>query len=170
MQRTERRGHHLSACMIDLDGFKRVNDEHGHLEGNRVLSAVGAALCGAARRYDAVGRFGGDEFMIVLPETSRADGERIAERFLVGLRATVEATTEARLDASVGIMEWDGKSSPLQLLDRADEVMRAAKHAGGGRVQAKGVTGAPLDGLTDVSRHMFGPFHVDRSSHSDARD
>lgn len=170
MQRSERRGHHLSACMIDLDGFKRVNDEHGHLEGNRVLSAVGAALCGAARRYDAVGRFGGDEFMIVLPETSRGDGEQIAERFLVSLRAAVEATTQVHLDASVGITEWDGKSSPLQLLDRADEKMRRAKHAGGGRVQVHGGTGAPHDGLIEVSRQMFGPFHVDRSNHGNAGD
>ncbi len=164
MQRTDRRGHRLSACMIDLDGFKRVNDERGHLEGNRVLSAVGAALRGAARRYDAVGRFGGDEFMVVLPETGNGDGERIAQRFLASLRPAVHATTSVPVDASAGIIEWDGESSPLKLLDQADEMMRDAKRAGGGRVQSAEGRGARLDGLTDLSRYMFGSFRAGRSN------
>jgi diguanylate cyclase (GGDEF)-like protein len=163
MQRTDRRGHRLSACMIDLDGFKRVNDEQGHLEGNRVLSAVGAALRGAARRYDAVGRFGGDEFTVVLPETGNGDGEQIAERFLANLRPAVRATTSVPVDASAGIMEWDGESSPVKLLDQADEMMRDAKRAGGGRVQSP--DGRPkLDGLTELSRYMFGSFRAGRSN------
>ena len=163
MQRTHRRGHRLSACMIDLDGFKRVNDEQGHLEGNRVLSAVGAALRAAARRYDAVGRFGGDEFMVVLPETANGDGERIAERFLASLRPAVRATTSVPVDASAGIMEWDGESSPLRLLDQADGMMREAKRAGGGRVQSADGLARP-DGLTELSRYMFGSFRSGRSN------
>jgi diguanylate cyclase (GGDEF)-like protein len=166
VQRTQRRGHRLSACMIDLDGFKRVNDEHGHLEGNRVLGVVGGALLSAARRYDAVGRFGGDEFMVVLPETGGADGERIAKRFLACLRAAIETAPPDSIDASVGLMEWDGESSPLQLLDGADLMMREAKGAGGGRVRWQ--RSAPeTDGLTELSRHMYGSFRASGSEEGD---
>ena len=166
-QRSRRRGHRLALCMLDLDGFKRVNDERGHIEGNRVLSLVGAALRSVARRYDTVGRFGGDEFMIVLPETGGHDAARIAERFLAGAQSAIRSATPVPLDASLGVAEWDGESSPMQLLDRADRVMRGVKRAGGGRVESEPSTHEPVDGFTELSRHMFGPFRADSADRED---
>jgi diguanylate cyclase (GGDEF)-like protein len=154
-QRSRRRGHRLSVCMIDLDGFKRVNDERGHIEGNRVLSAVGGALRSAARSYDAVGRFGGDEFAIVLPETGGRSGERIAQRFRTSVESAIAEETPIPITASIGIVEWDGEASPLGLLDMADHMMRQAKGLGGARVQSKG--NGHLDGLVDLSKQLARP-------------
>ena len=70
IRRSQRSRHRLSCCFIDIDGFKLVNDREGHLAGNRVLAAVGGALLAQVRGSDTVCRFGGDEFVAILPETS----------------------------------------------------------------------------------------------------
>jgi diguanylate cyclase (GGDEF)-like protein len=155
VDRSRRRGHRLSACMIDLDGFKRVNDERGHIEGNRVLSAVGSALRSAARTYDAVGRFGGDEFAIVLPETGGKGADRVAERFRASATSAIAEATSITIDASVGIVEWDGESSPLELLEMADEMLREAKGLGGARVRSQ--QDGRFDGLLELSRQLARP-------------
>ena len=156
VQRSQRRGHRMAVCMMDLDGFKRVNDQRGHIEGNRVLHTVGGALRSTAREYDAVGRFGGDEFVIVLPETGGRDGERIAGRFLANLRSATGTVTPIPLDASVGVVEWDGECSPVDLLDQADRVMREVKSTGGGRVKSDQSARARHDAFTELSRYAFG--------------
>jgi diguanylate cyclase (GGDEF)-like protein/putative nucleotidyltransferase with HDIG domain len=86
LARSRRNGSSLGVLLCDLDGFKKINDEHGHLDGDHVLKAVAAALKQSCRSYDYVARMGGDEFVVVLPDTEAAEVEESVVRF----RATVE--------------------------------------------------------------------------------
>jgi diguanylate cyclase (GGDEF)-like protein len=154
IQRSDRNQHRLSCCFIDLDGFKHVNDQQGHLEGNRVLAAVGAALRETARAYDAVGRFGGDEFVVVLPETGARAGTVVAQRFRAAARGALAESTAVPLDVSVGVVEWNGTGAAQELLEAADQALRDAKQAGGARV-TNGSAPALADGLLELTRDLM---------------
>ncbi len=134
VERAQREKHALACCFIDLDGFKAINDTHGHLAGNRVLAAAGTALLGGVRPYDAVGRFGGDEFVIVLPYAGAAAARRMVERIQIRIGAQVAASTGMSVPISVGVAEWGHVDSALDLLDAADRALIGAKHGGGARV------------------------------------
>jgi diguanylate cyclase (GGDEF)-like protein/PAS domain S-box-containing protein len=124
----------LAVAFIDLDDFKQVNDSHGHAAGDLLLIAAGERLRGAVRACDHVGRFGGDEFLVLCPDvTSKALATRIANRLAVALRGTV-ATDDNAIDlhASIGVA-WARHPTcgPNEMVRRADEAMYAAK--GGSR-------------------------------------
>jgi diguanylate cyclase (GGDEF)-like protein len=163
IKRSQRHGHRLSCCMIDLDGFKSVNDLRGHLEGNQVLAAVGAGLRSAARDYDSVGRFGGDEFVVVLPETGVVPGQRLAGRFLATAEAAIAETTTVHAGASVGIVEWDGNGSASDMLEAADRLMREAKATGGTRVRTDSLRNPPEDGIAALHNHLLLPRRLGRN-------
>jgi len=114
---------------VDLDGFKRVNDEHGHLFGDRVLQRVAEAMQRAVRREDAIARYGGDEFAIVVPG-GRGNGELVMRR----LREAVEsAAREAGVETglSCGVAAWPGDGATLEeLLHAADRMLYTAKQVG----------------------------------------
>lgn len=148
IQRSLRGDHRLACCFLDLDDFKRVNDKLGHLEGNRVLTAVGRGLRGAARPYDSVGRFGGDEFVVLLPETGAADGEAIAARYRAAVLRSISDLRAASVGVSVGVAEWDGNHSPARLLAAADCALAAAKGAGGVSAETQ------PDGLLELTRDL----------------
>ncbi|HOP40392.1 MAG TPA: GGDEF domain-containing protein [Geobacteraceae bacterium] len=84
-QRVRRRGGHVSVDMADLDYFKRVNDTYGHLAGDAVLRLTAERLRSMMRKYDAIGRYGGEEFLIVLPECDTENASAIAERLRLGI-------------------------------------------------------------------------------------
>ena len=130
VQRSTRQGHELSCCFLDIDHFKAINDEHGHVTGNRVLASAGAALTRSARGFDCVGRFEGDEFVIVMPETSAADARRAAGRMSRAVAAAVEEATGLRLTTSGGVAQWKRGQSMLQLLESADRALQANKAIG----------------------------------------
>jgi len=126
---------------IDLDGFKAVNDEMGHHAGDRLLAAVAAALRGAVRVEDAVGRFGGDEFLVLARGCGHAQAQALAEK----LRRTVQTTATAagvNVSASIGfaIAPTDTRD-PVALLQYADAAMYAAKYSGKNRVMPLGKPG-----------------------------
>jgi diguanylate cyclase (GGDEF)-like protein len=114
----------FSVAIFDLDFFKRINDEHGHLAGDELLRGFGEVLGETIRETDLACRFGGEEFVVVMPETDLAGAGRFAER--------IRQMTEQRLETSVsaGIaMALDG-DTPKSLVGRADEALYAAKHSG----------------------------------------
>jgi diguanylate cyclase (GGDEF)-like protein len=125
-----KRGHVLSVLMIDLDHFKGVNDQHGHLKGDDVLVGISKAIAACIRATDVAGRYGGDEFVVVLPDTEQAQAKLVAERLVAAVR---EAGAElgTAVTASVGIAEAKSADDVRSLMRRADESAYRAKQSGG---------------------------------------
>jgi diguanylate cyclase (GGDEF)-like protein len=133
-KRASRSGRPLSLLFIDLDGFKSVNDTHGHLFGSRCLVEAAAVIRSSARETDVVSRFGGDEFALVLPDTGGegafAVGERIRER-LAAHRFLAGDGLDIHLTASVGVATLpDVAASAEELVQAADKAMYQVKDAG----------------------------------------
>lgn len=128
------------ACIIlDLDHFKQVNDIHGHQVGDEVLMATAKALEAATREYDIVGRYGGEEFLIVLPKTAMATALVVAERCrdsIARLRFSTANNEEIRVTASLGVasIEQDQNISMEQMIHSADQALYSAKKAGRNQV------------------------------------
>jgi diguanylate cyclase (GGDEF)-like protein len=125
-----RRGGPPGVLMVcDLDGFKRVNDRHGHNAGNEVLRQFAGLLAGKVRRADTVGRLGGDEFGIVLNGATLANAQRRAQavRQLVATTHFVGADISIRLGASFGFVPFEGTEAEEDLLNRADLAMYSEK-------------------------------------------
>lgn len=130
---SQRHGHPTSAIMTDIDFFKSINDDHGHSAGDEVLRSVGNLLTGLARDTDIVCRYGGEEFSILLPHTTAADAEVVAERIRVAI-ADLEFDGFS-ITASLGVAEMTPETdSPQSLLDRADKCLYVAKRNGRNRV------------------------------------
>lgn len=127
LNRSARAGLPLSLCFIDLDHFKRLNDRHGHLRGNAALAEVGRVLRNGVRSCDTVGRFGGDEFLAILPETTAPHARRLAERLRSQIAAATVASIGERLSASIGTAQWVAGTTPEQLLADADQALLFAK-------------------------------------------
>lgn len=139
-KRASRSGRPLSLLFIDLDGFKAINDRHGHLFGSRALVEAAAVIRGSARETDVVSRFGGDEFALVLPDTggdgAYAVGARIRER-LAAHHFLVDDGLDIRLSCSVGVATLpDVAASAEELMHAADKAMYAVKESGKNGIQA----------------------------------
>ncbi|MCR6484636.1 GGDEF domain-containing protein [Amycolatopsis sp. OK19-0408] len=132
----------FGVLMIDLDYFKLINDEHGHLAGDTVLRAVAAAIKSAVRDYDSVGRFGGEEFVVLLPDIGPAAVLAVAERIrsaIETLKVEYEDGVSVRvidaLSASIGVATYpDGGTAVDRLLQAADKALYRAKDAGRNQV------------------------------------
>ncbi len=127
----------LALLAFDVDHFKRLNDQHGHGGGDRALASLSQIIARYLRPDDRVGRIGGEEFLVVLPETSLQDAEAIAER----MRHTIETSQldglpdGAYVTASFGVAELHSADDGVEpLLKRADDALYRAKHAGRNRV------------------------------------
>jgi diguanylate cyclase (GGDEF)-like protein len=128
-----RSGRSLSVCLWDIDHFKRINDTYGHDVGDQVLRAISAQLSAHLRLSDTLIRWGGEEFVVVLPETSLAAALLVAERMRVAV-AGMHLADGVRATASFGVSCYDGVEMLEQLLQRADQALYAAKSAGRNRV------------------------------------
>jgi diguanylate cyclase (GGDEF)-like protein/PAS domain S-box-containing protein len=126
----------LTLLAVDLDHFKRINDTYGHAAGDEALRAFSAVLRSGLRNPDCAGRLGGEEFMVVLPETGQEEAHQVAER----LRAAVEDLVVClekqiiRLTVSIGIASRDSCGSVEELMKAADHALYAAKDAGRNRI------------------------------------
>jgi diguanylate cyclase (GGDEF)-like protein len=129
LSRARREHYALAMLMLDVDGFKSVNERVGHLAGDAVLREVGQCLAAELRGYDLVARFGGDEFVALLPRITPDAAQRAAERIRGRLAAAGDVTV------SIGIATTaDGEIELAQLMQRADRALRAAKAAGRNRI------------------------------------
>ncbi len=142
MNRSVRSGCPVSLMMLDIDHFKQVNDSFGHTAGDRVLRSVGQVLRDSCRVYDVPGRYGGEEFCVVLPDTKVGNTTVVAERIrerLAASRFEIGADSVV-VTASIGIagvdsFESEGALSPSTLIERADRALYSAKHHGRNRVE-----------------------------------
>ena len=133
MARARRRRSSLSLAILDIDHFKAYNDTHGHLAGDEVLRACARAWDSTLRAEDAIARFGGEEFLVLLPDTAPPEAAEIVER--------LRERTPMRQTCSAGVACWDYAESIDELLGRADQALYLAK--AGGRDQ---MAEAPLAG------------------------
>jgi diguanylate cyclase (GGDEF)-like protein len=143
-ERAVRYGRPVSMIMMDLDDLKVVNDTYGHPGGDVVLQKVAVAIRGHIRRLDLPTRYGGDEFLVLLPETSLADAERVAQRISYEVRKIQAGTLP--VTASTGVVEWvAGIRSSQEFLGAADQALYEAKRRGGGAIVLH-VPAPPADG------------------------
>ncbi len=137
-ERFGRYGSQGSLMMVDIDHFKRVNDKHGHAAGDTVLRAVAQTLAGAVRPLDAVGRIGGEEFGLFLPETELDGAAVLAERLrgeVEGLRVALDGAGEVGVTVSVGVTSFRAEDPNWEsALGRADAALYAAKNGGRNRI------------------------------------
>lgn len=128
MERAARYRHAVSLLMIDVDRFKSVNDQNGHLMGDEILRGVGTVIRASARNVDVCGRIGGDEFAILAPETDQADAMALADRVLQHMR---QHPTPVRTTLSIGVCAlMPDMEQAATLLRRADKALYEAKKRG----------------------------------------
>jgi two-component system, cell cycle response regulator len=136
----------VAVALVDLDHFKRVNDTYGHAAGDSVLKEAATRMAGTVRPYDPVGRYGGEEFLVILPGCDEAGAQRTMERVRTSIAAAPVVTPggELRISCSIGVAcaSLDIEVAPellaraqQDLLQRADEALYAAKRNGRNRVE-----------------------------------
>jgi diguanylate cyclase (GGDEF)-like protein len=132
----------LSVLVLDIDKFKRINDNHGHAAGDAVLKTLARGVEACIRTTDVLARFGGEEFVVILPGTDSAGAQLLASRIrhaVEALRCDVDGIrgpVALHITVSIGVASLDNAENAEQLLQRADHAMYAAKHLGGNRVDS----------------------------------
>jgi diguanylate cyclase (GGDEF)-like protein len=146
LDRSARSGADVSLLMIDLDHFKALNDTYGHQAGDRALKAVAECLTETLRGYDAVGRYGGEEFAALLVDADELTGEAVAERVCAKIRE-IDIAGGIRVTASIGVATAPAARTDLDgLISRADAALYVAKNQGRDRVRpARSLTGIRTD-------------------------
>lgn len=134
-----RRGQPVALITLDADNFKPINDDHGHARGDAALRLLASCVRDQVRDADIVFRWGGDEFLVLLPDCALDDAARIAEKIRAAVAANpVGAGVDLRLTLSLGAGQWRPGESSDALIARCDDALYAAKRAGGNRVQLAG--------------------------------
>ena len=147
VSRTRRSDRGFCVLMIDLDGLKRINDEAGHLRGDEVLRALGAIIAGSIRTVDSAYRYGGDEFVVLLPETDIVGAFFVAEKIRIGAEevGSTQGSGESVTSVSIGLVSHpeDGTSAE-QLIAAADRAMYEAKKLGKNQISGNPRPRPPL--------------------------
>ncbi len=141
MKRARAQGASLTLIMVDIDNFKRVNDEYGHLTGDGVLKRISQVMKDGVRGTDLVARYGGEEFAVLLVETELEPAHQVAERLRAGVEALVpgELKIHQPVTVSMGLASFPGHAADERaLIERADECLYSAKRGGKNRVVVAG--------------------------------
>ena len=139
LQRAERRDSTVALLMIDLDDFKRVNDTYGHAAGDATIRAAATIIRRSVRPFDICTRYGGEEFAVVMPDSSASIAETVAERIrgrIGAWRPLESALASLNITASIGFALGRRTTSTDEFLARADRALYAAKNAGKNQVRA----------------------------------
>ena len=142
LARAERQGQQVAVIMADLDHFKRVNDAHGHMAGDAVLRVASQRMLSLLRPYDALGRYGGEEYLIVLPSCDRESAVAVAERLRIGVGNDPVDTSEGFLPITssfgVAVSDKETRGEVNSLVQAADLALYRAKKKGRNRVEVAG--------------------------------
>jgi diguanylate cyclase (GGDEF)-like protein len=133
IERAKRGMQKLSLAIVDLDFFKKINDSHGHVEGDKILREVAQEITRTIRNYDILARFGGEEFFILLPGATLTKGKTISER----IRKNIEKNKKLKkysVTVSIGITEYKKSDNSERLTKRADKALYKAKDNGRNQV------------------------------------
>jgi diguanylate cyclase len=155
-----RRQEVFSLLLLDVDHFKKLNDQHGHMAGDQVLAAIGRTLRGAIRREDAVARYGGEEFAILLPNTTLEEATTVAQnvREAISRAVVTHNGQQITVTASGGLAAIAPSERTETLIQRADAALYAAKAAGRDRTFVHdGAECRPADGYTQAAQLPAGP-------------
>ncbi|HEX2205790.1 MAG TPA: diguanylate cyclase [Longimicrobium sp.] len=137
-ERSHRTGEPIAVAMLDLDRFKQINDTYGHPTGDVILYETARILGETAREIDMPGRYGGEEFIVILPNTEEEEAGRFAERVRQAVEGHVyrDEANEIRMTLSCGVASFpsEGADSPESLLKKADDALYVAKESGRNRV------------------------------------
>ncbi len=148
IQRTLTHSTPLSVMMIDIDDFKRINDSHGHLFGDRVIKETAETISANVRSDDILGRYGGDEFVVIMPGADASTALHVAGRARVGISKNGYLAT---ISVGVATVEGPGQETPSGILHRADMNLYQAKHDGKNCVRDHcSLPDAPRRRLTDA--------------------
>lgn len=130
--RSRRYGGHISLIMIDVDNLKKINDAYGHRTGDRVIREISKRIKECIRQIDSAARYGGDEFAVILPNTSLSDATIVAERMVeIVSRSPISWKREQiPLSISVGLGQYDADTNPEDITSRSDQALYTAKEAG----------------------------------------
>ncbi len=145
----ERYGYGFSCLMLDIDHFKSINDNHGHAVGDQVLERVAAILQSRSRPRDVVGRYGGEEFCILLPHTSLEQAFKVGENIRLAIAGEIFGGVTATISVGVSSLEL-GANAPQMLIDEADKALYAAKHGGRNHVVSWDQIPKDLSAATDA--------------------
>jgi len=139
VDRATRTGAPLCGIMVDVDHFKTINDNYGHQCGDSVIRMIGEVLRNELRKYDHAGRYGGEEFFVLLPNTTLQQARRFGDRFRRTLESSTAICTDAsaRVTASAGIAQFRSGESREMWISRADRALYAAKQNGRNRVETE---------------------------------
>ena len=151
--RSNRYRHPLAMLLLDIDMFKEYNDTYGHLEGDKVLNRIGKIIKTCLRKMDTAYRYGGEEFTILLPETSAGEAKTVAERIRIGIEAErffTDSNAEAKITISIGVTEYYNHEDLSEFVQRADRAMYLSKKNGRNRVTS-------IDGDKEIKQSVL-PF------------
>lgn len=151
--RSNRYNHPLALLLLDIDLFKEYNDTYGHLEGDKVLNRIGKIIKSCLRKMDTAYRYGGEEFTILLPETTAAEAKTVAERIRFGIEAErffTDSCNDARITISIGVTEYYDNEDLSEFVQRADRAMYLSKKNGRNRVSS-------IDGEHEIKQSVL-PF------------
>ena len=131
--RSRRYNHPLALLLLDIDHFKDFNDNYGHLEGDKILVAIGLNIEDCLRAMDSAYRYGGEEFTVILPETNGEEARTVAERIrrkIESAHNTPDATTNLSVTISIGVTEYISGEEVSAFVQRADQAMYSSKKKG----------------------------------------
>jgi len=154
--RAHRYGRRLALVVFDLDDFKAINDRIGHLAGDGVLAEVAERVRSVVRSADVACRVGGDEFGIILPESTLADAEQLSHRMQAAV-ASHPIGDAGLLQLSAGAAELRPEDDAIKFFERADDALYRAKESGKAEVVAAGPTEAPRNQTTGTAGRSIGP-------------
>jgi diguanylate cyclase (GGDEF)-like protein len=136
LRRAQRYGGKLSIIMADIDNLKPINDNYGHRAGDMAIKQIARRISACIRQIDVAARYGGDEFSVILPNTTIVDAAVVAERMVAMVKGTPMLWEQSKvpLSISVGVGQYDGDNCAGDVAKTTDQALYAAKQAGKGRV------------------------------------